>query len=102
MYDDDDGNNDDRGEGLILTKTMMKTPTVMTPWSVKTSVFDITTNLWLNAFLAEKERCVKLKMMTKATTMTARHQPRSFTALPDPTILCPAQPDLTQLDPMSV
>ena len=52
LYDDDDGNNNGRGEGLILTKTTMKTRTVITPWSVTTSVFDITTNLWSDAFLA--------------------------------------------------
>ena len=52
LYNDDNGNNNGRGGGLILTKTTMKTPTVMTPWSVKTYVFDITTDLWLDAFLA--------------------------------------------------
>ena len=52
LDNDDNGNNNGRGEGLILMKTTMKTPTVMTPWSVTTSVFDITTNLWSDAFLA--------------------------------------------------
>ena len=51
-FNNDHSNNNGRREGLILTKTAMKTPTVMTPWSATTSVFDITTYLWLDAFLA--------------------------------------------------
>jgi len=50
--DDDDGNNEGRRRGLIMTRTTTKTLTAMTPWTMKTSFVDTTTNLWPDAFLA--------------------------------------------------
>ena len=70
MDDDDDGNSNGRGEGLILTKTTMNTPTVMTPLSVTTPDFDITTNLWPDAFLAGRGAISTTMTTAKITTKT--------------------------------
>ena len=66
-FNDGDGNNDGRREGLILTRMTTKTPTAMKPWTTTTSFFDTTTNLWSDAFLAWRVGVILLMMMMATT-----------------------------------